>query len=128
MDVSNSEGAGGGRGVSVDLAKIDEVRQRMGVSYEEAHTALEASGGDLVAALTQLEQTKGPHDLLTVGADLLDEVERLLRAGPIRRIRVRLGNRTLKEIPVSLTAVGAVLIGFLAVLVTRFVIELEREG
>src|SRR5204863_5538460 len=97
-------------------------------SCEEALTGLEASGGDVVVALAQLEQTKGSSDLLTVGADLLDQVERLLRAGPIKRVRVRLGNRTLKEIPVSLTAVGAVLIGFLAVLVTRFVIELEREG
>jgi hypothetical protein len=75
-----------------------------------------------------LEQSRGPSDLLTVGADLLDEVERLLRAGAIRKIRVRLGNRTLKVIPVSLTAIGAVLIGLLAVLVTQFVIELEREG
>jgi hypothetical protein len=114
--------------VSVDIAKVDEVRRRMGVSYEEAQTALEATGGDVVAALTQLEQSRGPSDLLTVGADLLDEVERLLRAGSIRKIRVRLGNRTLKEIPVSLTAIGAVLIGLLAVLVTQFVIELEREG
>ena len=114
--------------MSVDLGKVDEVRERMGVSYEEASSALNEAGGDVVAALTRLEQTRGPSDLLTVGADLLDEVERLLRAGPIKRIRVRLGNRTLKEIPVSLTAVGAVLIGFLAVLVTRFVIELEREG
>src|SRR5712692_11843258 len=125
---ARAKGPGGGRGVSVDLGKVDEVRERMGVSYEEAHTALEATGGDVVAALTQLEQTKGPSDLLTVGADLLDEVERLLRAGAIKKIRVRLGNRTLKEIPVSLTAVGAITIGILAVLVTRLVIELEREG
>jgi len=119
---------GGGRGVSVDLVKVDQVRERMGVSYEEAQAALEASGGDVVAALAHLEKTRGPGDILTVGADVLDEVERLLRAGAIRKIRVRLGDRTLKEIPVSLTAVGAVLIGILAVLVTRFVIELEREG
>jgi predicted NBD/HSP70 family sugar kinase len=114
--------------VSVDLGKVDQVRERMGVSYEEASSALNEAGGDVVAALSRLEQTRGPEDLLTVGADLLDEVERLLRAGAIRKIRVRLGNRTLKEIPVSLTAAGAVLIGVLAVLVTRFVIELEREG
>jgi hypothetical protein len=100
----------------------------MGVSYEEACTALDAAGGDVVAAITHVEQTKGPADLFTVGSDLLDEVERLLRAGAIKKVRVRLGNRTLKEIPVSLTAVGAVLIGILAVLVSRFVIELEREG
>jgi predicted NBD/HSP70 family sugar kinase len=114
--------------VSVDLSKVDQVRERMGVSYEEAQAALEASGGDVMAALTHLEHSRGPSELLTVGADLLDEVERLLRAGAIKKIRVRLGNRTLKEIPVSLTAVGAVLIGILAVLVTQFVIELEREG
>ncbi len=125
---ATAKGPGSGRDVSVDLGKVDQVRERMGVSFEEARSALDASGGDVVAAITHLEQTKGPADLLTVGADLLDEVERLLRAGAIKKIRVRLGNRTLKEIPVSLTAVGAVLIGVLAVLVSRFVIELEREG
>ena len=116
------------RDVSVDLAKVDQVRDRMGVSYEEAQAALEATGGDVLAALSHLEQTRQSSDLLTVSSDLLDQVERLLRAGAIKKIRVRLGNRTLKEIPVSLTAVGAVLIGVLAVLVTQFVIELEREG
>jgi len=125
---ATAKGPGDGRDVSVDLGKVDQVRERMGVSYEEACAALDATAGDVVAAITRLEQTKGPADLLTVGADLLDEVERLLRAGAIKKIRVRLGNRTLKEIPVSLTAVGAVLIGILAVLVSRFVIELEREG
>src|SRR2546423_3757459 len=125
---ATAKGPGGGRDVSVDLSKVDQVRERMGVSYEEASSALNEAGGDVVAALSRLEQTRGPEDLLTVGADLLDEVERLLRAGAIRKIRVRLGNRTLKEIPVSLTAAGAVLIGVIAVLVTRFVIELEREG
>ena len=125
---ATAKGPGGGRDVSVDLGKVDQVRERMGVSYEEASTALNEAGGDVVTALARLEQTRGPSDLLTMGADLLDEVERLLRAGAIKKIRVRLGNRTLKEIPVSLTAVGAVLIGVLAVLVTRFVIELEREG
>ena len=114
--------------MSVDLVKVDQVRERLGVSYEEAHAALEATNGDVVAALSRLEASRGASDLLTVGADLLDEVERLLRAGAIKKVRIRLGNRTLKEIPVSLTAVGAVLIGFIAVLITRFVIELEREG
>ena len=119
---------GGGRGVSVDLNKVDQVRERIGVSYEEAQAALEASGGDVVAALAHLEKARPEQPLLSAGADLMDDVERLLRAGPIRKIRVRFGRRTLKEIPVSVTAVGAVLIGVLVVLVNRVVIELEREG
>jgi hypothetical protein len=100
----------------------------MGVSYEEAQAALEASGGEVVAALAHLEKARPEQPLLSAGADLMDDVERLLRAGPIRKIRVRFGRRTLKEIPVSVTAVGAVLIGVLVVLVNRVVIELEREG
>ncbi len=128
MDVSNSEEPGGGRDVSVDLGKVEQLRERMGVSEEEARSALTAADGDVTAAVADLAQSRRPGELLAVGADLLDEVERLLRAGAIKKIRVRLGHHTLKEIPVSLTAVGAVLIGLLAVLVTRFVIELEREG
>jgi len=94
---------------------------------ELAQTGREDAAEHLLYKYRNLVRSKVKSYFL-VGADLLDEVERLLRAGAIKKIRVRLGNRTLKEIPVSLTAVGAVLIGFVAVLVTRFVIELEREG
>jgi cell division protein ZapA (FtsZ GTPase activity inhibitor) len=117
--------------VSVDLSKVDLVRERMRVTYDEARAALEQANGDVIAALAHLErskQTSGATDLIAVTADLLDEVQRLLDAGVIRKIRVKLGNRTLKEIPVSLTAAGALVIGLVAVLVTRFVIELERDN
>jgi hypothetical protein len=114
--------------VSVDLSQVDLLRARMNVGYGEARAALEATGGDVVAALGRLEQARSSrNDLMTVGADIIDEVQRLLDAGVIRKIRVKLGNRTLREIPVSLTAVGAILIGLLAVLVTQFVIEVDRD-
>ena len=117
--------------MSVDLSQVDLVRERLHVSYDEARAALEQANGDVVAALAHLErskQTSGASDLISVTADLLDEVQRLLDAGVIRRIRIKLGNRTLREIPVSLTAVGALAVGLLAVLVSRFVIELERDN
>jgi hypothetical protein len=114
--------------VSVDLSQVDLLRARMNVGYDEARAALEATSGDVVAALGRLEQARSSRtDLMTVGADIIDEVQRLLDAGVIRKIRVKLGNRTLREIPVSLTAVGAILIGLLAVLVTQFVIEVDRD-
>jgi Domain of unknown function (DUF4342) len=117
--------------VSVDLSKVDLVRERMKVSYADAQAALEQANGDVIAALAHLERhkpTSGAADLISVTAELLDEVQSLLEAGVIRKIRVKLGNRTLKEIPVSLTAVGALVIGLLAVLVTHFVIEIERDN
>jgi hypothetical protein len=117
--------------VSVDLSKVDLVRERMKVPYDEARAALEQANGDVIAALAHLERNKsttGAADVISITAELLDEVQRLLEAGVIRKIRVKLGNRTLKEIPVSLTAVGALAIGLLAVLVTRFIIEVERDN
>jgi len=54
-------------------------------------------------------------------------VQRLLERGVIRKIRIKLGRRTLKEIPVSLTALGAITLGLVAVLVSLFAIELERD-
>jgi Domain of unknown function (DUF4342) len=117
--------------VSVDLSKVDLVRERMKVPYADAQAALEQANGDVIAALAYLERhksTSGAADFISVTADLLDEVQRLLEAGVIRKIRVKLGNRTLKEIPVNLTAVGALVIGLLAVLITQFVIEIERDN
>jgi hypothetical protein len=114
--------------VSVDLSHVDLLRERLHVGYEEARDALEASHGDVVAALARLERTHPPrHDLLAVGGEIMDEVQRLLDRGVIRRIRVKLGRRTLKEIPVSLTAVGALTVGVVAVLISLFAIELDRD-
>lgn len=39
-----------------ELTKIDLIRERLEVSYAEAHEALEKAGGDVVAALIELEQ------------------------------------------------------------------------
>ncbi|MBI3911431.1 MAG: ubiquitin [Armatimonadetes bacterium] len=116
--------------MSVDLAKVDQLRERIHCSYEEARNALEATGGDVVAALARLEQSHPrsiPPDTLAVTAELVEDVIRLLEAGPIRGVRIRLGGRILKEIPIEATAVGAILIGLLATLAARFTIELIRD-
>lgn len=114
--------------MSVDLSHVDLLRERLHVGYEEARVALEASHGDVVSALARLEKTHPPRtDLLTVGGEIMDEVQRLLDQGAIRRIRVKLGRRTLKEIPVSLTAIGALTVGLAAVLISLFAIELDRD-
>jgi hypothetical protein len=114
--------------VSVDLSHVDLLRERLHVGYDEARVALEASHGDVVAALARLEKTYPPrNDMLAVGGEILDEVQRLLERGVIRKIRVKLGRRTLKEIPVSLTALGAMTVGLVAVLISLFAIELDRD-
>lgn len=114
--------------MSVDLKHVDLLRERLHVGYDEARRALEAARGDVVVALAQLEKTHPPrNDIVAVGSELLDEVQQLLDRGAIRKIRVKLGRRTLKEIPVSLTTLGAITVGLLAVLISLFAIELERD-
>lgn len=114
--------------MSVDLSHVDLLRERLHVGYDEARVALEACHGDVVAALARLEKNHPPrNDLIAVGGEILDEVQRLLDKGVVRRIRVKLGRRTLKEIPVSLTALGALTVGLAAVLISLFAIELDRD-
>lgn len=84
----------------------------------------------MVAALAQLEKSHpriSSSDTLALTAELVDDVIRLLEAGPIRAVRLRIGGRVLREIPIEATAVGAILIGLLAVLAARFTIELVRD-
>jgi Domain of unknown function (DUF4342) len=116
--------------VPVDLASVDLVRDRIqGASYAQAQQALEATNGDVVAALARLEQSQSAGvDLAELTAELMDDVGQLLEAGgAIRTLRVKIGDRVLREVPVTVGAVGAVLIGLLAVLASRLTIDILRD-
>jgi hypothetical protein len=115
--------------VSVDLATVDLVRERMRCTYEDARNALQAANGDVVSALANLEKSQSSGvDVAGMTAELLDDVQRLLEAGgAIRKLRVRLGDRVVREVPVEVTAIGAVLIGLLAVLASRLTIDIIRD-
>lgn len=113
----------------VDLAKVDILRDRMKCTYEDAQAALTATDGDVVSSLAHLE--KNQADGANVGdlfTDVVEDVQRLLEAGgKIRRVRVRLGDRTLREFPLEVTAIGAILIGAVAVMASRLAIDVIRD-
>jgi hypothetical protein len=96
------------------------------VGIEDAQQALQAAGGDVVRAIALLEE-RSSRDLLSVAMELADDVQRLLRAGAAKRIRVKFGGKVIKEIPVALTAAAALVLGVAAVLITKSSIEIERE-
>jgi hypothetical protein len=65
----------------------------------------------------------------SLGADLLGEVQRIIGPNRVRALRVKLGDRVVKEIPVApLTAVATVGLVLLAVLVSTMSIEVEHES
>lgn len=63
-----------------------------------------------------------------VGAELLGEVQRIIGTNRVRSLRVKLGSRVVKEIPIGpLTAVATVVLVLLAVVVSNMSIEVEHE-
>lgn len=64
----------------------------------------------------------------TVGAELLGEVQRIIGTNRVRSLRVKLGNRVIKEIPIRpLTAAATIALVLLAVVVSTISIEVEHE-
>lgn len=110
-----------------ELGKIDILRSRFRVGYEEAQSALVGASGDVVVALATLEQSRsGRKDLLALGAEIADEMQKVIAGGPIKKLRIKYGNKILHETPVALTAAAAVAVGLAALLITRLVIEIEK--
>lgn len=121
---------------TITLEKIDILRERAGVSYREAKEMLEKHNGDVIAALIELEsvQSKGWVDEFSVrSGEVIDKVKELIREGNVNKIRIKHDGRTLVEIPVSLGAVGAVVLpqlaalGVLIALFKRCTIEVVRK-
>ena len=70
----------------------------------------------------------------TEGSSVLDKLKDLVHEGNIRRVRVRQGDRTIAEFPLTAGVVGAVIapalaaIGALVALAKDCTIEVEREA
>lgn len=117
--------AGGECVMETQLEKLDAIRSRLDVSYEDARQALAESNGDVVQALVNLEKGKG--DLLSTGIELLDDMQRLMDSGTVNKLRLKFGGRTVGEYPVALTAAAAVIVGLAAVIISKATIEIEQE-
>jgi hypothetical protein len=66
--------------------------------------------------------------LLTIGADLFGEVQRIIGSSRVRGLRIKLGGRILKEVAVApLTAATTVILVVLAVIISNISIEVEHE-
>ncbi len=119
----------------ITLDKIDLLRQRTGASYREAFEVLEETQGDVVRALIKLEEKPRTvtEQIQVRGTELLSRVRELLRQGNVNRIVIRQGEKVLLDIPVTVGAVGAVLmpylaaLGVIAALATRCTIEVEKR-
>lgn len=125
----------------ITIEKLDTLKNRLGVSYQEAREALEIAGGDVVEALIYLEnRSNGQKQFQMDGAKWWEQVKGWIREGNVTRIRLLNKERELLfEIPVTLGALGvagAILsvhlaifagIGAMAAVAAGCKVEVERK-
>ncbi|MDR3565185.1 MAG: DUF4342 domain-containing protein [Negativicutes bacterium] len=122
----------------ITLEKIDLVRERAGVTYREARDILAQTGGNVIEAIIELEgkkHNKWTEEFSVKSGEVIDKVKDLVREGNVSKIRVKHDGKMLVEIPVTLGAIGAVILpqlaalGVLVAVFKRCTIEVVRgEG
>jgi hypothetical protein len=113
-----------------EMRLIDELRQRLDASYEEAAEAIRDAGGDMVQALAVVERRRRERGegLVNISNELIEEVKRLASEGVARKLRVKLGERPVAEISVTFGQAAAVVLSVAALLLSKLVIEVIRES
>jgi len=128
--------------LKVDLGKIDRLRARIDLGYDEAAAYLEAAGGDLVQALIMAERDigsamDGSLDLdggqreSTDGSTWTGRLADVLRRGSEMRLVVERDGANVAYMPVSAGLVGAIFapelaaVGAILALATRCTMRVE---
>lgn len=121
--------------MEISLEKVDQVRDRTGVSYKEAKEALEATNGNVIDAIIYIEEkqnTKWTDNISGMGNEVLDRLRDIVKKGNVTKIVLKRDGQVIMNIPVTAGAVGAVLsppaamVGVLAALVTKCRIEIVK--
>ncbi|MEA4882090.1 MAG: DUF4342 domain-containing protein [Clostridia bacterium] len=135
--------------MKVDLNKIDQLRERIDLSYEEAVAYLEAAGGDLVRALVTAERDfvassaadgEKPEAVFEdagepagdgFGAKWIDRVSSLMRKGSSMRLVVERDGTQFASVPVAAGVIGIMwapelaAVGAFAALASRCSVRIE---
>jgi hypothetical protein len=95
------------------LEKVDLLKERMGVSYAQAETALEQSDWSVVSALVFLEKqqkeassVKWDKKLETIGNKVVGQIKDILHQGNVTKVRLKKDGKVLLEIPATVGAIG----------------------
>ncbi len=92
--------------MDITLEKVEQVRERTGVSYAESKQALEAANGDVLNAIILLEEkTKNANANESKQSETIDEfkawLKDLINKGNITRIKITKDGKKLVDVPVN---------------------------
>lgn len=127
--------------MEITLEKVDQVRERTGVTYAEAKHALEVANGDVLEAIIYIENIKEEDAEANskIKAESMDEFKKwlkdLINKGNITRIRISKDEKEIVDVPVNAgIAAGVIAIIFppilafvlIAGVVTQITIEITK--
>jgi len=127
--------------MEITLEKVDQVRERTGVTYAEAKYALEVSNGDVLEAIIYIENIKEQDAEVNnkFKTESMDEFKNwlkdLINKGNVTRIRISKDEKEIVDVPVNAgIAAGVIAIIFPAILafvviagvVTQIKIEITK--
>lgn len=114
-------------GTPYDLERIDFLRERMGVGYQQARDALAATGGNVVDALVIIEQQQAGFD--EIGRDIASKLSEVIVEGrQIGDVRVKLFDRVVTDVPTALVGLAAALTVLIGEVITHCSVDLEYRG
>lgn len=123
----------------ITLEKVDIVKERTGVTYAEAKSALEACGGDIVEALIYIEGSNKNADkeAYTTKDEFVNWIKELVRKGNVARIKIKKDDKIILDVPVNagiavtgiayIIATPLLALGILGAVVAKVTIEITKE-
>ncbi|NLY39292.1 MAG: DUF4342 domain-containing protein [Firmicutes bacterium] len=121
--------------MEIPLDAIEALRARVNLTYRQARDLLEETGGDLVEALIYLEENKEKFidQAAGRGREFVHQARHLASRLHHTRVKVKVKDKTLLELPVTVTALGAAVfpkvaaLGMIGLLLSRGSIEVKGD-
>jgi len=112
---------------SYDMSLVDEVRKRIDATYEEALAGLDEAEGDLLRALAAVERRRAQKEAAAESGEMFGRAIGLAKDGKLKGIRLKLGERVLRELPLPKGLGGAVLAAVLSTFFSQVSVDLMRK-
>jgi len=109
---------------SYDMALVDELRTRLDASYSEALAGLEEAQGDLLHALAAIERTRAERQSAESSGELVGRAIGLAKEGRLKGLRVKLGGRAVRDLPLPKGLGGALVGAVISTLLSQLAVEL----
>jgi len=109
---------------SYDMALVDELKKRVDASYTEALAGLDQAEGDLLRALAAIERMRAERESAESSGEMVGRAIALAKEGKLKGLRVKLGGRTVRELPLPKGMGGAMVGAVVSTLLAQLAVEL----